>query len=227
MTTPDTTSLREAERLRTGLRVLIRDWSEGWEDCTPFDQRDAYRAAAELLGADFDNDPTWLAAHPAPPGADAGAGERVCPDRWKSGHRCYDHATPAEPDAGDVKALDAILVALWQCETERGFEHMSARVHALLATLLRTARAEGERHVVHVTAEPIAEDVVWCEECLIEALNAGGIPTVASCCGHNGKGSDGEGDGRPGWIMLDDGRTLTIARAGAAPTPTTGGGEES
>lgn len=59
--------LAEAERLRTGLRCLIRDWAEGWEDCTPFDQRDAYRALAELLGPDYDSDRTWVApAEPRP-----------------------------------------------------------------------------------------------------------------------------------------------------------------
>lgn len=58
---------------------------------------------------------------------------------------------------------------------------------------------------------------VWCDPCLaplIEALNAGGIPTVASCCGHNGNGSDGQQTDAPGWVMLRDGRTLTIAREG-------------
>lgn len=58
----------------------------------------------------------------------------------------------------------------------------------------------------------------WCDPCLaplIEALNAGGIPTVASCCGHDGRGSDGLQTDAPGWIVLSDGRTLTIARGEA------------
>lgn len=49
----------EAERLRTGLRCLVRDWAEGWDDADPFDQRDAYQSLTELLGEDFANDPTW------------------------------------------------------------------------------------------------------------------------------------------------------------------------
>lgn len=45
---------------------------------------------------------------------------------------------------------------------------------------------------------------VWCDPCIasvVVALNAWGIKTVASCCGH------GE---RPGSIVLADGRELTI-----------------
>src|SRR5438105_2284466 len=34
-----------------------------------------------------------------------------------------------------------------------------------LLPLLRAHDAQAEAHVVHVTAEPIAEDVVWCEVC--------------------------------------------------------------
>lgn len=59
---------------------------------------------------------------------------------------------------------------------------------------------------------------VWCDPCLvplIRALNDGGIATAASCCGHNGKGSDGEQIDAPGWVMLHDGRTLTIHAADA------------
>lgn len=45
---------------------------------------------------------------------------------------------------------------------------------------------------------------VWCDPCIVDivsALNASGIPTVWSCCGH------GEQDGR---IGLTDGRELVI-----------------
>lgn len=38
---------------------------------------------------------------------------------------------------------------------------------------------------------------------LVEALNAAGFPTVASCCGHGH---------RPGSIVLEDGREVVIAR---------------
>ena len=45
----------------------------------------------------------------------------------------------------------------------------------------------------------------WCIHQIVAALNAGNIPTVASCCGHgNTKGN----------IILEDGRTLIIQ-----PTP--------
>jgi hypothetical protein len=45
---------------------------------------------------------------------------------------------------------------------------------------------------------------VWCDPCIapiVKALNDGGLPTVASCCGH------GERDGR---ITLADGREVLI-----------------
>lgn len=45
---------------------------------------------------------------------------------------------------------------------------------------------------------------VWCDPCLaplVKALNDGGLPTVASCCGH-GK--------RDGSVVLADGRELVI-----------------
>lgn len=47
---------------------------------------------------------------------------------------------------------------------------------------------------------------VWCDQCiapLVAALNAGGIATVASCCGHGR---------RPGAIAFADGRELIICR---------------
>lgn len=49
----------------------------------------------------------------------------------------------------------------------------------------------------------VSEDI-WCDPCLVRlvrALNVGGLPTVASCCGH------GHGPGR---ISLADGRTLLV-----------------
>lgn len=50
----------------------------------------------------------------------------------------------------------------------------------------------------------IVSDGVWCDPCLVplvKALNEGGLPTVASCCGH-GK--------RPGKVSLADGRELFL-----------------
>jgi hypothetical protein len=46
---------------------------------------------------------------------------------------------------------------------------------------------------------------IWCDPCitdLVSALNAGDVPTVASCCGH---------DRNTGSIILADGRLLTIS----------------
>lgn len=48
---------------------------------------------------------------------------------------------------------------------------------------------------------------VWCDPCIasiVAALNYGGHPTVASCCGHGSQ---------PGRITLADGRTLTLTPA--------------
>lgn len=45
---------------------------------------------------------------------------------------------------------------------------------------------------------------VWCDPCLqplVRALNEGGLPTVASCCGHGR---------RPGRVALADGRQLLV-----------------
>jgi hypothetical protein len=53
---------------------------------------------------------------------------------------------------------------------------------------------------------PIGRRVERIDRCIagiVAALNAGGVCTVASCCGH-GRG--------PGSIVLDDGRELLIAR---------------
>lgn len=47
---------------------------------------------------------------------------------------------------------------------------------------------------------------VWCDPCiadLVDAVNAGGLSTVASCCGHGV---------RAGSIVLTDGRELAIDR---------------
>ena len=51
---------------------------------------------------------------------------------------------------------------------------------------------------------PIRGRVVEIDQCishLVAALNAGGLTTVASCCGHGN---------RPGSIVLEDGRELLI-----------------
>lgn len=43
----------------------------------------------------------------------------------------------------------------------------------------------------------------WCIHHIIAALNAAGVRTLASCCGHGAQ---------PGRIDLEDGRTLTITK---------------
>jgi hypothetical protein len=58
----------------------------------------------------------------------------------------------------------------------------------------------GGREAAMVTVAP----GVWCDPCiapLVKALNEGGVPTVASCCGH---------DTYLGSIALEDGRWLVI-----------------
>lgn len=53
---------------------------------------------------------------------------------------------------------------------------------------------------------------IWCDPCLaplIGALNDGGLPTIASCCGHGHS---------PGRVMLADGRQIFVL-----PDPESGG----
>ena len=60
----------------------------------------------------------------------------------------------------------------------------------------------------HTVPMPIAgrrRDIDFCIADLVAALNAAGIATIASCCGHRGK--------CPADILLEDGRVLTIANA--------------
>ena len=54
------------------------------------------------------------------------------------------------------------------------------------------------------TPERRGRDGIWCDPCLeplIRALNAAGVATAASCCGHGHY---------PGWVMLRDGRDIVI-----------------
>src|SRR5687767_10266247 len=59
----------------------------------------------------------------------------------------------------------------------------------------------GDTVVVHLARGPI--DVDRCISALVETLNASGIHTVASCCGHGN---------RPGNIALADGREIVLCR---------------
>ena len=61
-----------------------------------------------------------------------------------------------------------------------------------------------EAAMVTIRRGPDGTPTVWCDPCiadLVAALNAGGMPTIASCCGH----------GRQrGIVSLADGRDLLI-----------------
>ena len=50
----------------------------------------------------------------------------------------------------------------------------------------------------------------WCIHQIVAALNAGGVRTFASCCGHGQM---------PGRIELEDGRLLLVLPYGAAGGP--------
>lgn len=66
--------------------------------------------------------------------------------------------------------------------------------------------ANRERAMVVIRVDSDKRPTIWCDPCLaplVTALNDGGISTVASCCGHGR---------RPGFVALDDGRVLVVAR---------------
>lgn len=61
-----------------------------------------------------------------------------------------------------------------------------------------------EAAMVIIERDSAGTPTVWCDPCiapLVAALNAGGLPTLASCCGHGH---------RPGRVTLRDGRELMI-----------------
>lgn len=65
----------------------------------------------------------------------------------------------------------------------------------------------GEKTYKHQACMPLngkVQCIDWCIHQIVAALNAGGVKTFASCCGH------GKMDGR---IDLTDGRVLTITKA--------------
>ena len=62
----------------------------------------------------------------------------------------------------------------------------------------------GQKTFAHQAIMPISgrpRAIDWCIHHIVAALNAGGVQTTSSCCGH-GK--------MPGLIMLKDGRVLGI-----------------
>lgn len=69
----------------------------------------------------------------------------------------------------------------------------------------------GEKTYANQACLPMNGRVVcvdWCIHQIVAALNAGGVETVASCCGH------GKIEGR---IDLKDGRVLTITAQNRGP----------
>ena len=65
----------------------------------------------------------------------------------------------------------------------------------------------GEKTFENQVSMPIngkVQCIDWCIHRIVAALNAGGVETVASCCGH------GKMDGN---IILADGRTLVVKEA--------------
>lgn len=67
-------------------------------------------------------------------------------------------------------------------------------------------KAGREEAMVVIRRNSLGTPAVWCDPCIadvIEALNAGGLRTVASCCGHSEK---------PGRISLADGREMLLLR---------------
>jgi len=75
-------------------------------------------------------------------------------------------------------------------------------------TCERCDTAGGPKTYANQATLPLNGKVVcidWCIHHIVAALNAGGVRTVACCCGH------GQQDGR---IDLEDGRVLIIKREG-------------
>lgn len=72
------------------------------------------------------------------------------------------------------------------------------------------------------TPERKRRDGVWCDPCLVPlvtALNDGGIPTIASCCGHGTHPSTvALTDGR--WIFLVPAEQVDAIYAATAGAPT-------
>ena len=69
--------------------------------------------------------------------------------------------------------------------------------------------AEREKAMVVIERDDAGVPIVWCDPCLVgivAALNAGGLRTVASCCGHGQ---------RDGVISLQDGRELYLVNSRA------------
>jgi hypothetical protein len=63
-----------------------------------------------------------------------------------------------------------------------------------------------ERKMVTVVSDQAGKPLVWCDPCIapiVAALNAAGITTTWSCCGHGH---------RPACIGLKNGRQIVIAR---------------
>lgn len=74
-----------------------------------------------------------------------------------------------------------------------------------MAECTRCDDCGGKKTYANQVSMPLGGKVInidWCIHAIVAALNAGGVETVACCCGH------GTQDGR---IDLADGRTLVIS----------------
>lgn len=72
-----------------------------------------------------------------------------------------------KPLAEGDDALDAVLVALWQCETERGFDHMAAKVRAYVAKGRAEALADvlADDAAIEVMRKAIEDELIeWRDE---------------------------------------------------------------
>jgi hypothetical protein len=71
----------------------------------------------------------------------------------------------------------------------------------------KSCNHDRESKMVIVRRDDDGVPTIWCDPCiapLVEALNAAGLKTVASCCGHGR---------RPASIVLADGREIIVARS--------------
>lgn len=83
-----------------------------------------------------------------------------------------------EEQIAAVERIVADRLVSAQAELERLEEESAQRFAAANMLHAKWQDAEADRHVVHVTAKPIAEDVVWCEDCE-EWVTAGAAENAA------------------------------------------------
>lgn len=173
----------------TDYEQAYRDLRAGVEALTP----DLLSIGARLIRASYDDDAERLAAalgngsiavkgkydrlrallaSSAPATASEDATASCFPSLGEpcgNCHRCATGVTSSDGDRGlseeEREALDAILVALWQCETEGGYEHTRRKVEAAVERIVaaRVDEAIGAALIVGATrAQPVGtERVQW------------------------------------------------------------------